>query len=129
MRAYSAANPDYAKRQADARRTRRVTDPAYRKARNESARNWYATLRAQVIEAYGGQCACCGESEERFLTIDHVDGGGEKHRREVGGSAGLYSWLRKQGFPAQGFQLLCFNCNQVKAIYGQCPHQSHPPSF
>lgn len=36
-----------------------------------------------VIHAYGGACACCGESREPFLAIDHIAGGGNKHRKEI----------------------------------------------
>ena len=80
-------------------------------------------LRGQVLSAYGGQfpaCACCGESRQEFLTIDHIAGGGNRHRREIG--RGLYSWLRANNYPA-GFRVLCHNCNWVMGHYGYCPHQ------
>lgn len=66
-------------------------------------------------------CACCGEKELLFLSIDHVDGGGSKHRREVGFGPNFYRWLRTHGFP-HGYQVLCFNCNLSKGFYGHCPH-------
>jgi hypothetical protein len=81
--------------------------------------------RLQVYEAYGGSiCACCGETELAFLSIDHIDGGVGKHRQEIGGTAAtLIRWLIKNNFPA-GFQVLCFNCNRGKHINGGiCPHQ------
>src|SRR3990167_4100247 len=43
-------------------------------------------LRMQVMRHYGGDppmCACCGETELDFLTIDHINGGGRKHREVV----------------------------------------------
>jgi hypothetical protein len=55
-----------------------------------------------------------------FLTIDHIDGGGSQHRREVGGR--IARWLIAQGLP-DGFQTLCHNCNYAKYRLGVCPHQ------
>ncbi len=66
-------------------------------------------------------CACCGESTEAFLTIDHINGGGHKHRKQIGRHT-IYAWLRRNGFPL-GFQVLCMNCNFAKGKLGTCPHQ------
>lgn len=82
-------------------------------------------IRLEVFQAYGGQvCACCGETEEAFLTIDHVDGGGNQHRKGLRnrGGSNFYEWLRKNGFPP-GYQVLCMNCNFAKGQLGYCPHQ------
>ena len=69
-------------------------------------------------------CSCCGETEFGFLTIDHVNGGGLKHRRTIKkkGGTSFYNWLRKSGFP-NGFQVLCYNCNCSKGALGECPHE------
>lgn len=79
-----------------------------------------------ALAAYGGEqpkCACCGENEVKFLCIDHINGGGGKHRKEIKGK-GLttYIWLKKNGYP-NGFQVLCHNCNMAKGFYGLCPHK------
>ena len=79
-------------------------------------------IRAEVLAHYGGQCACCGEPEPAFLQIDHINGGGTKHRKELGLGGRIYEWLRKHGFPA-GFRVLCANCNAAIAHGGICPHQ------
>jgi hypothetical protein len=89
-------------------------------------------LKRQVMDAYGGHCACCGEIELVFLTIDHVEDNGAEHRREIAAAKGnswgqagspTYRWLRDNGFPA-GFQVLCANCNCGKQWNGGiCPHQ------
>ncbi|MCI0464169.1 MAG: hypothetical protein L0Z62_45120 [Gemmataceae bacterium] len=81
-----------------------------------------------MIEAYGAQCACCGERHFEFLTVDHELGGGLKHRRELAGGAGtagsiLYWWLKRNGYP-KGFRVLCMNCNLSIGLYGYCPHQT-----
>lgn len=76
--------------------------------------------RSKVLEAYGTVCKCCGEAEEQFLSIDHIDGGGNKHAKEVGS---VYKWLIANGFPP-GFQTLCINCNIGKFRNGGiCPHK------
>lgn len=81
------------------------------------------SLRTQVINAYGGKCACCGEGEARFLTVDHINNDGAAQRRELSIKAGwvFYAWVVKENFP-EYLQLLCFNCNCAKGFYGQCPH-------
>jgi hypothetical protein len=78
----------------------------------------------EMIAAYGGLCACCGEDWWEFLTIDHVGGGGNKHCKEVGSGSKFYRWLKEQGWPQIGYRLLCFNCNAAHGLLGYCPHQS-----
>jgi hypothetical protein len=94
-----------------ARRRQRVVGPAENKA-----------LREQILREYGGVCVCCGESEPKFLSIDHINNDGAEHRKEVGHGGRLYRWLRRNGFPKDNYQLLCMNCNFAKGRYGLCPH-------
>ena len=85
--------------------------------------------KAEVMSHYGGKCACCGETELAFLAIDHISGGGNKHRKTLrngkkGGPCGggcFYRWLQKNNYPP-GYQVLCHNCNQASA-WGVCPHK------
>lgn len=79
-------------------------------------------LRADVLRAYGGKCACCHESTPEFLEMDHVQNNGAAHRREIGHTR-LYAWLKANEFPQAAFQILCANCNRAKFRYGTCPHQ------
>lgn len=84
----------------------------------------YRRQRAAAIAAYGGRCACCGESEPAFLTIDHVNRDGASHRREMGTSVRIEEWLAKHGYP-EGFQVLCWNCNLGRERNdGVCPHET-----
>jgi hypothetical protein len=70
----------------------------------EYQNRWRAALRAEVLEAYGRCCACCGESMPEFLTVDHIHNDGKEHRKEIStGSQTLYSWLKKHGFPQDRF--------------------------
>lgn len=80
-------------------------------------------LKKSVIEHYGNICACCSESGIKFLTIDHINGEGNKHKRFLYIKTGhrFYAWLRSNNYPS-GFQVLCFNCNLGKNRYGVCPH-------
>ena len=91
----------------------------YNQLKGESNRR----LRDEVINKYGEVCACCGETRKEYLTIDHINGDGNKHRREIGvtSSDDLYRWLRRNNYP-EGFQVLCFNCNCGKRNYSVCPH-------
>jgi hypothetical protein len=79
-------------------------------------------LRQQLIEAYGGRCACprCPETNPAFLTLEHVNGTGKAHREVVGSHA--YADLRRRGWPKDGFTLLCFNCNLATRFGRTCPH-------
>jgi hypothetical protein len=99
---------------------------AYRITHRGYSNMYNARLKMDVLNAYGGPvCACCGETLLEGLTIDHVNGDGAKHRRELGTSLGgsrFYSWLKKHGYPA-GFQVLCFTCNVAKGTGDHCPHR------
>lgn len=88
----------------------------------EIRRNSNRKLRQLALDHYGRKCACCGETIEQFLGIDHIDGNGGKHRKEIG-SSHIYSWLKINKYP-KGFQTLCHNCNMAKGFYGQCPHKN-----
>lgn len=94
--------------------------------RRQISKQYNARLRYETLMNYSDvspKCACCGEDTYEFLSLDHIYGGGNQHRKvtkTVG--SGIYRWLRKNGYP-KGFQVLCHNCNQAKGIYGQCPHK------
>lgn len=79
-----------------------------------------AKVRAELFAAYGGRCACCGETTPEFLTVDHIGGGGAEHRRSL--SVTVYTDLRRRGYP-DGFRLLCMNCNFAEGKRGGCPHR------
>lgn len=116
------------------RDARNRTDATWVAKERKRGRDYWVALRDEVIMAYGGyRCACCGEAERAFLTIDHIFNDGAKHRRSMGysgngegASSATLSWLKKHGFPA-GFQVLCSNCNFGKFINkGVCPHKAGP---
>lgn len=90
----------------------------------ERKRALYREQRELVLKHYGGVCACCGEDRYEFLSIDHVNGGGNAHRRSLSDSdaAQLVRWLRRNGMP-EGYRVLCMNCNHALGRYGYCPHE------
>jgi hypothetical protein len=82
-----------------------------------------SVLRAEMLHAYGWQCACCGETEERFLTLEHTRRDGAIHKRTVGTGVAVWRDLRKRGWPQDGsYTLLCWNCNCATANGEPCPH-------
>ena len=83
-------------------------------------------LKNEVYMAYGGyKCACCGEANEKFLSLDHINNNGAEHRKMVDRRK-IYYWLKKNNYPF-GFQVLCMNCNFGKARNnGICPHIAKP---
>jgi hypothetical protein len=91
----------------------------------------YRRDRREVLSAYGGKCACCGEDHYEFLAIDHIENNGKEHRAELArgtpsgkfGGDTVIRWLRRNNFPP-GFQVLCHNCNMAKSLYGECPHKT-----
>lgn len=97
----------------------------HREERKIAHRNYEARIKRQVFEKYGGyKCACCGEERKPFLTIDHINGGGTKHRRNTGGGGKFtYMWIHRNKYPP-GFRVLCFNCNSGRAQNKNiCPHE------
>ena len=104
------------------------TKEEYRLAGIEKSKIRNAKNRMACLVFYSSVipfCKCCGEKEIKFLSIDHINGGGNKHRKEIGikdGKGGnIYHWIIANNFP-EGFQILCHNCNMAKGFYGICPH-------
>ncbi len=89
-----------------------------------------AELKLEVLTHYcGGQtpkCSHCRISDIDVLCIDHIEGNGGKHRKQIGGLSGnsFYKWLKRNNYP-DGLQVLCWNCNAKKKINGdrQCQNQ------
>jgi len=84
--------------------------------------------RKDILLFLGGQCSNtqCGFVDWRALQIDHVNGGGMKELREIGGyHYKLYQRVRAN---PQDYQCLCANCNWIKRHehgegHGDCPNR------
>lgn len=69
------------------------------------------------------KCECCNETEIEFLTVNHINGGGQKHRNQLKSrGTDLYTFLKGNNFP-EGYNILCLNCNFAEGHAGICPHR------
>jgi len=117
-------------REAHRDRERLIDHQRYLRSRDEiliRERDRNQQRKALLVAHYSSnanRCPCCGESNVRFLTIDHINGNGSKHRKssKCGTGSVFYRWLIKEGMP-EGYQVLCYNCNNARARHGICPHQ------
>lgn len=94
------------------------------KVKNRQIKKDYTDkIKLEVFQYYSKAkipfCACpsCKIKIFRFLTIDHINGGGNKHRKRIKGT--MYNWLIKKKFPA-GYCVLCYNCNFSKKTGNMC---------
>jgi len=76
-------------------RNKRYSSSYYNKTKHLVAEE-RQKLRFIVLGAYGNQCNCCGESEDRFLHIDHINNDGHKQRKKIPGSLAFYKWIIKK---------------------------------
>ncbi len=99
----------------------------YKNTNRIGARRRHTKMRVRCLSHYSNgnpKCSCCGEDKYEFLCIDHINGGGNKHRKEWRKNHGsLCHFLVSNGFP-DGFRVLCHNCNLAIGFYGKCPHTS-----
>lgn len=99
-----------------------ANDVNFPKINRERVKKYYKNKRSKVLDHYGNKCACCGETNPKFLTIDHINNDGSKHRKLINSSR-LCPWLVKNNYP-DNFQILCWNCNHGKQLNnGICPHK------
>jgi hypothetical protein len=102
---------------------RELNPDKYRSHGKKSHDKYKNKMKMLALNHYGGdppKCACCGESHIEFLCLDHIDGGGGKHRRDNNISR-MSVWVVQNNFP-DGFRVLCVNCNHSLGIFGYCPH-------
>ena len=103
----------------------------------------YWRLKAAFLQMYGNVCACCGEANPSFLTIDHVKGDGKQSREKVTYHTVLRNGKESKPIPRINktstsqflrdaishyqpgtYQILCYNCNFGRAHNdGICPHE------
>ena len=104
---------------------RKLKGKEYLARENEMVKRRRDIARRKVVEHYGNKCNCCGLDIYEFLTIDHVNGGGCKHRKVVTATR-LPFWIIENNYPID-YQILCYNCNCAKAFTKTklCPHQTH----
>jgi hypothetical protein len=97
----------------------RCSNRIHNNRKRRIADNWQ-----KILDHYGRKCACCGEEEVLFLTVDHINNDGALHKKIIGSKdpASVRKWIVDNNFP-DTFQILCYNCNCAKGKLGYCPHQ------
>jgi hypothetical protein len=92
----------------------------YRLIAAEKAKEQREIIRNEFFNIYGNICRCCGETNRRFLTLDHINNDGylSPHRQyEITKAIKFVDKTR--------YQTLCYNCNCGKRVNnGICPHKS-----
>ena len=78
-------------------------------------------LKETFFTMYGTLCACCGETERKFLTLDHIHGGGRQENKSGGGGQKIYRNAVKS-LNKEKYRVLCFNCNCASYFSKRCPH-------
>jgi hypothetical protein len=121
---YLATDSGQEKHREDARKYR-ATNP---EKVSELNRQYADEVRGIIFARYGTSCACCSSAED--LTIDHVGGGGTRHRREVFNGRDVGGWafyreLIRLGLP-DGYQALCRPCNLSKRDGSRCKLDHSP---
>ena len=95
-----------------------------------SAKKTRLNLKIKVFSEYSKKqlgkdipcCACCEESMLKFLTLDHIEGRKKMGHSKLLGGYKLQLWARENDYPPT-LQVLCYNCNLAKGLFGRCPHQ------
>jgi len=113
------------------------SDPVYRARLLERSGKFRVALKNEFLDEYGARCACCGETERAFLSMDHfgADRGIVVRQITIGVKGKInkpamlrgpseYARLKKLGWPKDGIRILCMNCNFATRHGATCPHQS-----
>ena len=91
-------------------------------------KKWRNELRHKVISYYSNGlncCACCGETIDEFLTVDHLNNNGSKERKlYTNGGHHNYRFIIKNNYPP-GYVIHCYNCNcgRARRLDKICPHK------
>ena len=59
----------------------------------------------------------------KFLTLDHIEGRKKMGHSKLLAGYKLQRWARENDYPPT-LQVLCYNCNMAKGLFGRCPHQT-----
>jgi hypothetical protein len=104
------------------RKRRTQMTPEEKRARVEAENERRKKVQQEAISHYGGRCYCCGETIYLLLCLDHKNGGGCQHRKELKGMR-LAQWAKNHGWP-DVLRVACHSCNFGAHLNGGiCPHQ------
>jgi hypothetical protein len=97
----------------------------------ENSRRYQQRLKIEAVrQLSNGTMACANPynqhkepyTDMRALTIDHINSDGAAFRKRLfgsnqrGASTYICRWLKKNGYPKDQFQVLCWNCQWIKRI-------------
>ena len=71
---------------------------------------YFLSIKKEIMDNYGGCfCSICGYNNIQALTIDHIFGGGRKHREHTTkrGGYSFYLWIKRNNYPKL-FRVLCY---------------------
>jgi hypothetical protein len=95
--------------------------------RNKFKNRKYFAARQDVLlelaKENGLKCQCCNETSVAFLTVDHVNGGGNKERGTGSKKNYWFRILNKIQAGSKEYRILCMNCNWAVRNGDTCPHQ------
>lgn len=118
-RKHYSESPQVRKRE-NARRRGNPRQAELRKKYNQSR-------KYDVMHHYSNgtmRCSCCNEEHIEFLTINHINGGGGKHVKQLRkDGTDLYPFLKASNYP-EGYNVLCLNCNFAEGHFEMCPHKN-----
>lgn len=91
-------------------------DPVYQR---KKSREYRLRVKKMVFYHYGEgdpHCVICDERDLAKLTIEHINDNGHNERKITGSGSNFYTWLKKNNFPDNGYEIRCFSCNLGKRI-------------
>jgi 5-methylcytosine-specific restriction endonuclease McrA len=113
MKLYRAANKDRISSTLSAYKTKHKEKILTQTKRSHQ---YYRDL---VFSHYGKACNICGSTNN--LSLDHKDGTGAQHRKELFGhknaaGSNFYHWVVTNSYP-ENLQTLCTTCNGLKGSW------------
>ena len=93
------------------------------------AKKRYDRVKRDYFTLYGNKCQCCGETNPKYLTMEHLRISRKEHISRIGYRASSIVMMTdaiKTDSERQLFGLLCFNCN-CNDSYKKglaCPHKA-----
>ena len=116
-REWQASNRERIKasrRDYEARNQERITSYQHKRRTDDNR---------ELLELLGNECKCCGEAYLPALAVDHVNGDGAEHKKELRYNPSHSYFLKhlKAGTLKRPIQLLCHNCNIAKGTDLTCP--------
>lgn len=101
---------------AEDARARHEYNQAHKPESRRRVTEWHQRQKLIVIDHYTGgkrTCTNCGFSDLRALSLEHIKGGGSKHRKAIQGKIDLYRWVITNNFP-KDLTILCMNCQFIR---------------